>query len=152
VVKGFGCRPFVTYRAVRGPASESLPGRNPRDMKSADDLETAFAKINDSEVEALLAIAGGLTFTIGAEIADRALAAHLPLCSPFRETVMAGGLVSLGPDYSAMALQAASQIDKIIKGARPADIPVEQPLRGSGRNRVCYIIPGISSIPALRPG
>jgi hypothetical protein len=70
-------------------------------MKSADDLETAFAKINDSEVEALLAIAGGLTFTIGAEIADRALAAHLPLCSPFRETVMAGGLGSLGPDYSA---------------------------------------------------
>ena len=77
----------------------------------------------------MLAIAGALTFTAGPEIADRALAARLPLCSPFRETVIAGGLVSLGPDYLAMARQAAAQIDKIIKGARPADIPVEQPTR-----------------------
>ena len=114
-----------------GFAMTSLEGSAPElgvtlvsiDLKSADDLDTAFAKIKDSEVEALLAIAGAITFTIGAEIADRALAAHLPLCSPFRETVMAGGLVSLGPDYVAMARRAAAQIDKIIKGARPADIP-----------------------------
>ena len=126
-------------RAVGDPnvgfAMTSLDGAAPElgvtlvpiGMKSADDLETAFAKIKDSEVEALLAIAGALTFTIGAEIADRALAAHLPLCSPFRETVTAGGLVSLGPDYAAMTRQAAAQIDKIIKGTSPADIPVEQP-------------------------
>jgi len=74
-------------------------------------------------------IAGVLTFTIGSEIAGRALAAHLPLCSPFRETVIAGGLVSLGPDLAAMTRQAAALIDKIIKGTRPADIPVEQPTR-----------------------
>jgi putative ABC transport system substrate-binding protein len=128
-------------RAVGDPnvgfAMTSLDGAAPElgvtlvpiGMKSADDLETAFAKIKDSEVEALLAIAGALTFTIGAEIADRALAAHLPLCSPFRETVTAGGLVSLGPDYAAMTRQAAAQIDKIIKGTSPADIPVEQPTR-----------------------
>jgi putative tryptophan/tyrosine transport system substrate-binding protein len=101
----------------------------PVDLKSTDDLETAFAKIKDSQAEAVLAIAGALTFTVGPEIADRALAAHLPLCSPFRETVIAGGLVSLGPDYLAMVRQAVGQIDKIIKGARPADIPVEQPAR-----------------------
>ena len=101
----------------------------PIDIRSAGDLETAFANIKHSEAEALLAIAGALTFTISAEIADRALAAHLPLCSPFRETVIAGGLVSLGPDLAAMTRQAAAQIDKIIKGAKPADIPVEQPTR-----------------------
>ena len=99
------------------------------DMKSADDLDTAFAKIKDSEVEALLAIAGALTFSVGAEIADRALATHLPFCSAFKETVIAGGLVSLGPDIPAMTRQAAAQIDKIIKGVSPADIPVEQPTR-----------------------
>jgi putative ABC transport system substrate-binding protein len=99
------------------------------DMKSADDLESAFAKIKNSDVGAVLEIAGALTFTVGAEIADHALAAHLPLCSAFRETVMAGGLVSLGPDFAAMTRQAAAQIDKIIKGAKPADIPVEQPTR-----------------------
>jgi putative tryptophan/tyrosine transport system substrate-binding protein len=101
----------------------------PIDIKSADDLETAFAEIKNSEVGAALAIAGALTFQVSPEIADRALAARLPLCSPFRETVMAGGLVSLGPDYAAMTRQAAAQIDKIIKGAKPADIPVEQPAR-----------------------
>jgi len=101
----------------------------PLDMKSVNDLDTTFSKLKDGEVEAVLAIAGGLTFTLGPEIADRALAARLPLCSPFRETVIAGGLVSLGPDYSAMARQAAAQIVKIINGSRPADIPVEQPTR-----------------------
>jgi putative ABC transport system substrate-binding protein len=68
-----------------------------------------------------------LTFTVVAEIADRALSANLPFCPAFKETGKAGGLVSLGPDISAMARQAAGQIDKIIKGASPSDIPVEQP-------------------------
>ena len=131
----------AVLRAVGDPnvgfAMTSLDGAAPElgvtlvpvDIESAAEIETAFTKIKDSEAGAVLAIAGGLTFTIGAEIADRALAAHLPLCSPFRETVIAGGLVSLGPDYSAMTRQAAAQIAKIIKGARPADIPVEQPTR-----------------------
>ena len=68
-----------------------------------------------------------MTFTVVAEIADRALSANLPFCPAFKETGKAGGLVSLGPDISAMARQAAGQIDKIIKGASPSDIPVEQP-------------------------
>jgi putative ABC transport system substrate-binding protein len=101
----------------------------PIDLKSADDVEAAFTKMKKSEADALLAIAGALTFTIDREIADRALAAHLPLCSAFRDTVLAAGLVSLGPDLPSIARQAATQIHKIIKGARPADIPVEQPTR-----------------------
>jgi putative ABC transport system substrate-binding protein len=101
----------------------------PIDIKSADDLETAFATIKKSEVGALLPIAGVLTFTLDSEIADRALAAQFPLCSPFRDTAVAGELVSLGPDLVAMNRQAAAQVDKIIKGTSPADIPVEQPTR-----------------------
>jgi putative tryptophan/tyrosine transport system substrate-binding protein len=101
----------------------------PVDIRSADELESAVTKITNSEVEGVLSIAGALTFTIEPEIADRALAAHLPLCSAFKETVVAGGLVSLGPDFSAMTRQAAGQIDKIINGTSPADIPVEQPTR-----------------------
>jgi putative ABC transport system substrate-binding protein len=98
-------------------------------MKSANDLDLAFAKIKNSDVGAVLEIAGALTFNLGAETAHHLMAAHLPLCSAFRETVMAGGLVSLGPDLVAMARQSATQVDKIIKGRRPADIPVEQPTR-----------------------
>ena len=87
------------------------------DMKSADDLDLAFDKIKSSDVGAVLEIAGALTFNLGAETAHHVMAAHLPLCSAFRETVMAGGLVSLGPDLAAMTRQSATQVDKIIKGA-----------------------------------
>jgi putative tryptophan/tyrosine transport system substrate-binding protein len=136
-----GLKRAAILRAVRDPnvgfAMKSLDEAAPElgvtlvpiDIKSTSDLEAAFTKIRNSEVEGLLDIAGALTRTVGAEIADRALTAHLPLCSAFKETVIAGGLVSLGPDLLAMARQAAAQIDKIIKGTKPADIPVEQPTR-----------------------
>ena len=97
------------------------------DIKSADDLEGAFASMKTSEAEALFVTRTAVTFNAGKQIADLALAAHLPSCHAFREAVMAGGLVSLGPDRVAMARPAAAQIDKIIKDASPADIPVEQP-------------------------
>jgi putative ABC transport system substrate-binding protein len=101
----------------------------PVDIKSADDLEGAFADMKQSRAEALFVSRTGLTADLGKQIADLALAAHLPSCYAFRLTVMAGGLVSLDPDRLAMTRPAAAQIDKIIKGASPADIPVEQPTR-----------------------
>ncbi|MGA8195994.1 MAG: hypothetical protein WB902_21790, partial [Acetobacteraceae bacterium] len=58
-----------------------------------------------------------------------ALVAHLPSCQAFKQTAMAGGLVSLGADLLAMTGPVAAQIDRIIKGASPADIPVERPTR-----------------------
>jgi putative tryptophan/tyrosine transport system substrate-binding protein len=101
----------------------------PIDIKSADDLEGAFADMKQSQAEALFVSRTGLTANLGKQIADLALAAHLPSCYSFRTTVMAGGLVSLDADRPAMTRPAAAQIDKIIKGTNPADIPVEQPTR-----------------------
>jgi putative ABC transport system substrate-binding protein len=101
----------------------------PIDIKSADDLEGAFADVKQSQAEALFVSRTGLTANLGKQIADLALAAHLPSCYSFRTTVMAGGLVSLDADRLAMTRPAAAQIAKIIKGASPADIPVEQPAR-----------------------
>jgi putative tryptophan/tyrosine transport system substrate-binding protein len=101
----------------------------PVDIKSADELETAFASMKKSGAEALFATRTALIAAAGKQIADLALAAHLPSCQAFRTAVMAGGLVSLDVDGLAMTRQAAAQIDKIIKGTSPADIPVEQPTR-----------------------
>jgi putative ABC transport system substrate-binding protein len=100
----------------------------PVDIKSDDDLEAAFASIAKDEAKALIVIATALAFTLGKQIADLALRAHLPTCSD-KEGVMAGALVSLYPDRVAMIRPAAAQIDKIIKGTSPVDIPVEQPTR-----------------------
>jgi putative ABC transport system substrate-binding protein len=101
----------------------------PVDIKSPDDLGAAFASMKKSEAETLIVPGAALVFTLSKQIADLALAAHLPSCHIFKEAVMAGGLVSFGPDRVAMIRPAAAQIDKIIKGTSPADIPVEQPAR-----------------------
>ena len=101
----------------------------PVDIKSADELEMAFAGIKKSGAEALFVTRTALLANAGKQIADLAIAAHLPSSDPFRRMVIAGGLASLDADRLAMTRPAAAQIDKIIKGTSPADIPVEQPTR-----------------------
>ena len=101
----------------------------PVDIKSGDDLAAAFANMKESEAEALLVLGAVLVSALGQQIADFALAARLPSCHVFRDAVVAGGLISLGPDLAANIPPAAAQIDKILRGASPADIPVEQPTR-----------------------
>jgi putative ABC transport system substrate-binding protein len=101
----------------------------PADIKSADELETAFADMKKSGAEALFVTRTALVANAGKQIADLAIWTHLPSSCPFRRQVIAGGLVSLDADRLAMTRPAAAQIDKIIKGTSPADIPVEQPTR-----------------------
>ncbi|MBR1088628.1 ABC transporter substrate-binding protein [Bradyrhizobium manausense] len=98
-------------------------------VKTADDLPAAFAEIQQSNVGGLIVIAGLLTAENSKTIAELALAKHLPSCHGFREAVVAGGLMSLGPDLFAIARQGAVYVDKIIHGANAADLPVEQPDR-----------------------
>jgi putative tryptophan/tyrosine transport system substrate-binding protein len=94
-----------------------------------DDLAAKFRQMEQSDMEGLIVIAGALTYVKGKEIAELTLAYRLPSCHAFYETVRAGGLVSLGPDIPAMAQQGAVYIDKIIHGAKPADLPVQQPAK-----------------------
>jgi putative ABC transport system substrate-binding protein len=130
VLRDFDIRSWGSeWKALDQAARELGLSLVPVDIKSPDELETAFASIRKSRAEAVFVTRTNLTFNLGKEIADLALAAHLPSCHSFREAALAGGLVSLGPDRVAMAGPAAAQIDKIIKGTSPADIPVEQPTR-----------------------
>jgi putative ABC transport system substrate-binding protein len=98
-------------------------------LRSGDDLAAIFGQIEQSRAEGLIVIAGALTYANSKQIAELALAHRLPSCHAFYETVRAGGLVSLGPDIPAMAEQGAVYIDKIIHGAKPADLPVQQPAK-----------------------
>jgi putative ABC transport system substrate-binding protein len=99
------------------------------DVRTGDDLSAKFDQIERSHAEGLIVIAGVLTYANGKRIAELALAHRLPSCHAFYETVRAGGLVSLGPDIPAMAQQGAVYIDKIIHGATPGELPVQQPTR-----------------------
>jgi putative ABC transport system substrate-binding protein len=97
------------------------------EINRAEDLRSAFDDIRASRAEALVVVAGALTYGNHHLIAALSLANGLASCHGFRETVVAGGLISLGPDFLALGRQAARLIDKILSGAHPADIPVEQP-------------------------
>jgi putative tryptophan/tyrosine transport system substrate-binding protein len=77
----------------------------------------------------LIVVAGALAFVNDARIAELALAHRLPSCSGNRQSVQAGGLISLGPDLAVIAQQGAGYVDKIIHGSMPADLPVQQPER-----------------------
>lgn len=98
-------------------------------VESANDLPTAFDQMVRDHVSGLIVVAGGLMFVNSRLIAELSLAYRLPSCHGFRETVVAGGLISLGPDLFAIARQGAVYLDKILRGAKPADLPVEQPDR-----------------------
>jgi putative ABC transport system substrate-binding protein len=102
---------------------------SPIGVGSPGEMASAFDEMERRQCEAVIVIAGVLTYGSGQQIAELALAHHLPSCHAFRETVAAGGLVSLGPDLVAVWRQAAGYIDKIIHGTEPKELPVQQPTR-----------------------
>jgi putative ABC transport system substrate-binding protein len=90
-------------------------------------LEQAFAAIAKTPPEALVTCWDSATLAHAKAIADFALRLRLPTLAPLREYVQAGGLISYGPSLPAQRRRAAYYVDKILKGAKPADLPVERP-------------------------
>ncbi len=91
------------------------------------DLEKGFAAIVAARPEALIVESDRALLAHRARIADFTTRRQLPALYPYREFVQAGGLASYAPSYPAMFRRAATYVDKILKGAKPADLPVEQP-------------------------
>jgi len=95
-------------------------------MRTPEDLHGAFAMMARERVNGFLAVASPLTRSQRALLAELALKHRLPGMFGTGENVEAGGLMSYAPDLVDMTRRAAIYIDKILKGARPADLPVEQ--------------------------
>jgi putative ABC transport system substrate-binding protein len=93
------------------------------------DFETAFVGIESWQADALLTLVDPFTREHRKRIVDFAAQHRLPAIYEAREFVEAGGLVSYGPSLLATQRRAAEYIDKIFKGAKPADLPVEQPAK-----------------------
>jgi putative tryptophan/tyrosine transport system substrate-binding protein len=97
------------------------------DCRTPDDLERAFAYFAHEKVEAVL-VPPDVTFgAYRARIAELATSARLPTIYFNRESVVAGGLVSYGPNLVENYRRAAVFVDKILKGAKPGELPVERP-------------------------
>ena len=99
------------------------------ELRNPPDFEDAFRVAMRSHAEALFVLESALIFRGRKEIAQLALKNRLPTSFAFREYVDAGGLVAYGANFSSMFQRIAEYTDEILKGAKPADLPVEQPTK-----------------------
>ena len=97
--------------------------------RSRDELEPAFDAMVKAGMQAVTINSEGLAYQQREFIANLAIARRLPLSVWSRETLEAGALMSYGADQPAMCRRAAVFVDKILKGAKPADLPVEEPTK-----------------------
>jgi putative ABC transport system substrate-binding protein len=93
------------------------------------DFDTAFSAMTGARADALIAFSDPLIVYHGRRIAVLAAKSRLPAVYPSREVVDAGGLMSYGPSISDMFRRAGGYVGRILKGAKPADLPMEQPTK-----------------------
>jgi putative ABC transport system substrate-binding protein len=99
------------------------------DARSREELTEAFDAMVRTGMQAVIPAQGGTAFQWRAIIPKLALDHRLPLCAYSRETFEYGALISYGPDQIEMCHRSAALADKILKGAKPSDVPVEQPTK-----------------------
>lgn len=96
------------------------------EIRSPADLDGAFAAIREQRPDALLTLGDPLTVTIRAPLTEFARRERLPTMFTHRQFVQAGGLISYGANFPDLFRMAAGYVDKILKGASPAVLPVQQ--------------------------
>ena len=97
--------------------------------RTGADLESAFSAMAREHAHALLVLAFGPYIVERQRITELAIRYRLPTMFNLRDHVEAGGLMSYGPDFNALVRRGAVYVDKILRGAKPADLPVEQPTK-----------------------
>jgi putative ABC transport system substrate-binding protein len=99
------------------------------DVLDPKDIETAFRDASKGRAEAVLALASPVLISQRAQLADLAVKSRLPAIYYSTEYVEAGGLMTYGVNLNDLHRRAAVYVDKILKGRKPADLPVEQPIK-----------------------
>jgi len=93
------------------------------------DIDGAFSEITDARADTVIVLVSGMLLGERSRLVDLAAKNRLPVVYTFRELVDAGGLMSYGPSLADLFRRAASYVDKILKGTKPTDLPVEQPIK-----------------------
>jgi len=99
------------------------------EIKSADDIDGAFAAMTKARDSALVVVLSAVVTLNSKRIVNLALKHRLPGIYPTRQFVEEGGLMAYGPLIGDMYRRAATYVDKILKGTKPADLPIEQPMK-----------------------
>jgi putative ABC transport system substrate-binding protein len=101
----------------------------PVDAGTADEIERGFGTMKQERVQAVLVPSDTFFLQQKRLLVDSALKRRMPSGFPFREFVEAGGLMSYGLNLNDLYRRAASYVDKILKGAKPGELPIEQPTK-----------------------
>jgi putative ABC transport system substrate-binding protein len=94
-----------------------------------DEPTAAFSTMTKEHVEAVITFSDATTYNYPGHLAELARKSRLPMISPFREVAEAGGLLSYGPNILDLWRRSATYVDKILRGAKAADLPVQQPTK-----------------------
>jgi putative ABC transport system substrate-binding protein len=119
----------INAKATQSAANELGLTVQSVEVRESRDLEPAFVRISDARADGLFVLADPFTIGHRTEIADLTKRHRLPSIYFWKEFVEAGGLVSYGPSFVEMFRHAAIYVDRILRGAKPRDLPVEQPTK-----------------------
>jgi putative ABC transport system substrate-binding protein len=101
--------------------------QEPVRVRDAQELPAAFALMKDRQVDAIMVASGGPLFQARTQVGELALQHRLPAIAAFKEFPQTGLLMSYGPNIADINRRAAGYVDRILKGAKPGDLPIELP-------------------------
>jgi putative ABC transport system substrate-binding protein len=119
----------LSWEELQLPARQLGVQLHSLEVRSPNEFDKAFQEATRMRAGALAILPNPVFVTNLKRIADLAVKSRLPAIFHLREFAEAGGLLAYGPDRTDMFRRAATYVDKILKGAKPADLPVEQPTR-----------------------
>ncbi len=117
------------FQQTQGAAPAVGIGVRSVEVRDSSELERALETMGRERPDALLLLADPLTLSQRLRIVEFAAEARLPAIYEMSQFVEAGGLISYGPNVNALIRRAATYVDKILKGANPAELPAEQPTK-----------------------
>lgn len=125
-----GANPLTTPELENAEAAARTLGLTPFrvEVRRADEIEPAIEQLR-GQAEALYVCIDPFINTNGVRINSLALAARLPTMHSSRDNIEAGGMISYGPDIADLFRRAGEFVDKILRGSKPGDLPVEQPTK-----------------------
>jgi putative tryptophan/tyrosine transport system substrate-binding protein len=119
----------ISLKNVNAAAQTLQMKVQPVEVRVTEDIEPALAAILTARPEALVILADRVFLHNRGRLMDFAARNRLPGIYAYRELVEAGGLMSFGPSYEDMHRRAATYVDEILKGAKPGDLPIQQPTK-----------------------
>jgi len=120
---------MARFRETQGVAPAVGIGVRSVEVRDSRELERALETMDRERPDALLLLADPLTISQRLRIVEYAAKERIPAIYEISQFVDAGGLMSYGPNIDELVRRAATYVDKILKGAKPADLPIEQPTK-----------------------